>query len=235
MIQPIVTIEDTAYLGELIRIDTSKSTLTSNETVVTQVLLTPDTGITPIDVTADGYADYVYTSTGPKNITLAITNAGGTTTQTFTAAVTVVDTAALNLFSKDTDLVPFEPSVYDNLPEGWSKFTRLHKRAQDTILDNIDERNILKVDPLTGATTRYQATDLYDAQEVRTWSSQLVLSYLFEGMIKTQDDIFTKKALKYFQSAQARGNRAAIRLKNVDPSSLKPDTHDMISTRLERA
>ena len=234
MIQPIVNIEDTAYLGESVRIDCSKSILSEVEGDVTAITVIPDTGLDPIDCTEDGYVDYVYYVTGFKTVTLTVQTATSSATQTFTAVTEVVDPATLNLFSTDTDLSVLEPNLPSYVPQGWSKLTRLHRRAQDTILDTLDEKGILKRDPTTQAVSRYEASDIYDKLEVRTWSIQLALSFLFESLIVQPDDIYAKKAVKYFDGALTRGGLAGIRLKNQDPSNARPLVKNLVSTRLER-
>lgn len=225
MIKPILNSEDTAYLGESTRLDASRSLLSDVDGPIVTLTIQSEGISSPISCLNEGYLDVVYTTTGAKDVTVTVNGS----TQVFTGALNVIDPATLLLFSKDTDLVPFEPDCFKYLPEGWSKFTRLHKRAQETIIDSLDEKGIFKKDD-----SRYGAGDLFDASDVKSWAIALVLNYLYEGLSNQVDDIFSKKALKYFNAAEVKANRSAIRLKNEDATIIVPDVHLFSSSRLER-
>lgn len=224
---------DTVYqVGEKVRINCSGTFLSPDHAAITLVEIEPEAGAGFIPVTSTKLLDWQYSSAGTKVISLRVT-AGSP--ETFTHSLSVVTVASDALWSKDTDLLPYEPDVMKWLPKERSSFAFIHRRAQQSILTTLDERKVWKTE--TGE--RFAKGDLVDVQEVKDWSIALALQYLFEGLSNAVGDVFEVKAKKYASMVEQRSNRAAIRIDNNGDGEINQEDENEVryqfSSRIERA
>lgn len=195
-------------VGEKARIDCSQTFLSPDEAAITAFEIEPEAGAGFQNVLTDRYLDWQYSTAGDKVVTLRVTTDGAPTTAT--VDIEIVTAATDMLWSKDVDLLPYEPDILGNIPAGRSTFNMIHRRAQSTILTTLDERKIWNRD--TGA--RFEKDALVNVTEVKDWSIALVLMYIFEGLSNAVGDIFDLKAKKYASMVEARAARAFIRVDN---------------------
>lgn len=202
---PLVTTDKLIFVGEKTRIDCSRSFVIGNEgeEIVVSVKPSPDDSFIPTNT--DKHLDWVFDE--PGEVTLQVKLEIGAETKTIDHIIVVKDVALLKLFSDDSDLIPFEPDIRGYIPPQSSTFNLVHARAQDLILNILDEARIYGKDG-----ERLTADKIADVLEVRDWSTALTLQLIFEGMSNQVGDIYSLKADKYKGMAGERGNRASIRL-----------------------
>lgn len=146
---------------------------------------------------------------GLKKITLTVNN--GSTPVTDVKYQKVYSVLGDSLFSVDSDLLPFEPDIYKWCPVSRSSFKDIHRKAQFMILDWLNGNGFRNSD-----SEEFTKFDLLKKNQVRQWSSLLVLSLIFEGISNAADDVFDKKAKKYSaKSLEARNKFLMIDL-NAD-------------------
>jgi hypothetical protein len=227
----IIKCDDQVFSGDKIRINASESFLAQG------LLFTPtlsheisvDSGVTWYDITAKKGIDWVFSSAGIKTISLRL-NTTVPSSQIFTRDITVLDILTANLFSKDFDLYVHEPEIDQYLPKKWSSWNLVHKRAQDWIIDFLDEKGIFAEDG-----TKYTVADIMDKQQVKQLSTYKTLQFIFEGNSNVVGDLFSIKAAKYEGLSNTKASRSQLDLdynKNTIKDKFeKTDLHKIVVRR----
>lgn len=202
--------EPTVQVDDKIRLDASKTFIAKTSPAITIVEIQPTAAASFYAVTGssskDWYLDWSYAAAATNVVTVRVTVTGGAqTTKTFSISSITAETDAL--WSSDNDLTLYEPEILKYLPNGWSSYKRVHRRAQTTILNSLDERKIWDYNG-----NKFVKGDLLTTTEVRDWSIALTLQYIYEGTSNQIGDVFGEKAKKYATLANDRSNRAVIRI-----------------------
>lgn len=205
MIFPVIKAEAVIQVDDKTRIDVSKSYITPDESAITLYEIEPEAGTGFIDVTANKYLDWSYSTSGDKVISVRITTNGAPTLGSI--PVKALTAAEDNLFSNDNDLLEFESDILNWVKDGRSSFLDKHRAAQELILNELDSAQIWKQDG-----TRFVAADIVDIKEFKQWSKFLTLSIIFNSLSNQVDDIFSQKAAKYQSMAISGKTRATYRL-----------------------
>lgn len=213
------------YVGEMTLMSAVRSVATSNEGMITSVLIKPE-GADFISITEDRELSWVFEDIGPVSIELKITteeNATGTV-KTFDGEVVAIP----DLLSNDNDLVVREPGIMNELPRGHSSYIRAHVAAQNEILDYLYKRGIR-----SKAGSRLVYGDLADIQEVRTWAVLTALAIIFEGLDMQPGDTFSDNAKHYRDMADSVAASAIVSI--VGESEDQPTAHTLSEIRVGRA
>jgi hypothetical protein len=207
MIFGVIKTDDQVYSGDKIRIDVSGSFLTPDLTFATvSHEISVDAGVTWYNVSAKKYVDWIFTTTGTKTISLRLSTTEPAS-QVFTKDITVLNLSTANLFSKDFDLYNLEPEIDQYLPKKWSSWNIVHKRAQDWIIDFLDEKGIFNENG-----EKYTVADIMDVQQVKQLSTYKALEFIYEGNSNIVGDLFSIKAEKYRQMANTKASRSQLSL-----------------------
>ena len=225
MLFPNLTHEKIVQIDDKTRLNAMTSFITVNEVALTSYKINPD-GSGLIDVTAQKYLDWSYSTSGTKTITVEIDNGTGPVSKDFT--IEVISEVDDKLFSGDEDLVSHEPDILNYIPEGRYSFKNIHRASQDKIIDWLDEHRITD-----SSGDKLDKDNIHDIEEVRHWSKYLTLSTIFEGLSNSVDDIFKFKSDNYLGLAESANNRSQLRLEldkdgNVD---LRTDLRTMDLSR----
>jgi hypothetical protein len=208
MIFGIIKCDDEVFSNDKIRINVSESFLAEGFSFTPTVSheISVDAGVTWYDVSTKKGLDWIFSSAGTKTISLRI-NTTAPSTQVFTKDITVLDISTANLFSKDFDLYVHEPEIDQYKPKKWSSWNIVHKRAQDWIIDWLDEKGMMAQDG-----SKYAAADIMDKQQVKQFSVYKTLQFIFEGNSNIVGDLFSVKAAKYMELANTKSSRAILDL-----------------------
>lgn len=204
MIFPHIQIEKYVQENDKTRIDVARSFANGEE--ITLYEISVDNEVTYIDVTANMFLDWAFTTAGAYPIFVRLT---GTVTAPITMNKTIVikTEAEDNLFSSDDDLVQHEDDILNYVREGRSTYIDKHRLAQKIILNDLDKNQIWKDD-----NTRYTAADIIDVQEFAEWSKFVVLRLVMESLSNDINDIFHEKAIRYRSMEVEAKKRACLRL-----------------------
>lgn len=143
-----------------------------------------------------------------KKITLSVTNEDDTPlTATIVKYITVVSKLADRLFSTDDDLRKHESDILKYIPEGRATYLDIHRRAQTLILNWLDRNGY--IDDLGYKFTLHRCLSI---EEFKEWSTHLVLKLIFEGLVVSADDIFSKKAERYEDRETFWQGRSILRI-----------------------
>lgn len=203
----VIKTDDKVFTGDQLRIDVSSSFLApglSFGTISHEISI--DEGVAWFNVSAKKTADWIFSTAGEQIITLRLTTSTATT-ETFTKTVTVIDLTAQKLFSLDSDLYIIEPEIDQYLPKRWSSWNLVHLKAQEYIIDWLDEKKIFKRDG-----TKYGVNDILDLQEVKQWSTYKVLEFIYEGNSNIVGDISSIKRDKYRAMSDEKASRSQLSL-----------------------
>ena len=221
MIFGIIKTDDKVFTGDQLRIDVSASFLAPGSTFGTvSHEVSVDEGATWFNVSSKKLADWIFSTAGDKIITLRLTNSTGDF-ETFTKTVKVLDLTAQKLFSLDSDLYIIEPEIDQYLPKRWSSWNLVHLKAQEYIIDWLDEKKIMKRDR-----TKYTVNDLLDLQEVKQWSTYKALEFIYEGNSNIVGDISSVKRDKYKSMSNEKASRSQLSLNfsgNSEDTTQKTD------------
>ena len=223
---PLLRSDDKAQMGDKLRLDGSKSFVAPTG-VISKYEFDPTNGGTFIDTGTVSYMDWVYATAGTKTAKLRITS--GLATAVITTDIVVVSSAADALFSDDAALYEIEPTIMKYLPPERSSFKYVHRRVQKHIIDTYAQRRVYKEDG-----SKIQVVDIIDVTEVANWATIMALGYIFQGLSNAIDDVFDKKAKKYFMSAYAAEHLALRFDFNGDAELSEFENYDMITTGLFR-
>lgn len=187
------------------RLDASKSFSPKGEQAIEYVKISPEVGVSLINVydanPKNWFLDWEYQTAGSKVIEVEIK--AGPTVETFLYSIEVVTPEADKLFSKDSDLIQFEPDILKWLPAGKSSYNNIHRNAQTLILDWLDSIRVWRTDG-----TKLTKADLSLSDDLKQLSIYMVLELIFMGISNQVDDVFLNKAKAYGQKAllvQGRG------------------------------
>lgn len=222
---PLLRSDDKVQIGDKLRLDASKSFVAPSG-AITKYEFDPTNGGTYIDAGTVSYMDWVYSTAGTKTAKIRITSG---TTAVVTTSIIVVTANEDALFSDDAALVEIEPTIMKYLPPERSSFKYVHRRVQKHILDSYAQRRVYKDD---GA--KIELVDLIDVTEVANWATIMALGYIFQGLSNAIDDVFDKKAKKYFMHGYAAEHLALRFDFNGDGTIDEFENYDMISTGLFR-
>jgi hypothetical protein len=224
----IIISDQKVFRNDLIVFDFKKSYFTPDETPAAPSLEFSADNTTWYDVSSKKEISWRFSTAGNQTIYLRMTS---TTSgdQTFTYQVEVIDTAAQNLFSQDSDLIGYEPDIMKWLPKYWSSWNIIHLRAQEYILNFLREKAIYAEDG-----TDYKRDEIQNIDEVRDWSSALALYYIFSGTSNSTSDVFKEKSKQYEEIANTRAAKARISLdynKNLENDDPQEDLRSVILRR----
>ena len=204
----IVTLyQDKLQVDEKFRIDVGKTFMHPGGDSISSITIQPEGSGETFTVTNDKYLDYAYSTDGSKTITVTLNHTGGGGAVTKTATVEVVTAANEKLFSNDSDLIAHECEILNYLPVYKADYRYAHRLAQETILNNLNERGIRD-----SSDNRLTAAAIVDIEEVRQWSKFKTLSYIYESLANAIDDIFADKANRYRNMASNAEGKCLIRL-----------------------
>ncbi len=198
--------EQKVQVDDKTRIDANKSFISGSSATIVSIEIDPDSTSGYFDVTADGFLDWAYPTSGQKVVSCRITDSDAMQT-IGSVTINVVTAAEDNLFSSDDDLLGYEPELYTYLARGRNSFLNIHRKAQFEILDELDANKIRKDDG-----SEYTAADIVDIEEFRKYSTFLTLNIIFEGISNDVDDIFRVKANKYRERYVQAKKRAELKL-----------------------
>ena len=225
----VIKTDDKVFTGDQLRIDVSSSFLApglSFGTISHEISI--DEGVTWFNVSAKKSADWIFSTAGAKIITLRLTTSTATT-QTFTKTVTVLDLTAQKLFSLDSDLYIIEPEIDQYLPKRWSSWNLVHLKAQEYIIDWLDEKKIFKRDG-----SKYGVNDILDLQEVKQWSTYKVLEFIYEGNSNIVGDISSVKRDKYRTMSDEKASRSQLSLNYSGDVADTTQRTDLFSVQVVR-
>ena len=227
----ILESDPVVQVNDKIRLKAVRSFVSKDEASITLVEIEPEAGNGFIDVTGndsdDWYLDWSYATDGTAVSTLRITTDGAPVTTTLN--VTVVTAADDKLFSTDADLLKYETEIMDLLPDGYSSFNFMHRKAQQLILDWFNEEGYRAV-----GNAKITADEILDADEVRKWSEAWTLSLIYNDNSNSIDDKFKEKSNDYKSLAVDARRRSVIELdlnkdgEITDGEFIRPQSLDII-------
>lgn len=234
MVFPSLTIENVIQVDDKLRIDASLSFSNNGETI-TDVLIQPEASESFISVYNTNedkwYLDWAYELDGTKDVVVRVV--GDTNTKDKTYQIDVLSEDDDALFSNDADLYGYEPTIKDDLPKGKNSFKFVHRKAQELILDYLNEQRIWKQDG-----SRYLKQDVVDAtdsevkNQFKRWSTLQTLLIIFESNQVSVDDIFQEKMLHYTRLMNQSKATSALRLDSNNDGEL--EIRDIRSTYMVR-
>jgi hypothetical protein len=201
----VIKTDEAIFAGDKTRIDVSQSFVSPEETQTFTLEIKALDAVEFIDVSAKKYLDWLYLTPGAHTITLKMV--AGLKTELFTQVVNVLDVQELKLFSKDSDLMIFEPEILLRLPRKWSSFNVIHYKVQKQILKKLAEKGIVANDQSV-----ITVDEILDVEEVRDLSCYMALALIFEGAQNQRGDMFDEKSKEYAGKAFEKFNAAVIRL-----------------------
>lgn len=225
----VIKTDDKVFTGDQLRIDVSSSFLApglSFGTISHEISI--DEGVTWFNVSAKKSADWIFSTAGEQIITLRLTTSTAAT-ETFTKTVTVLDLTAQKLFSLDSDLYIIEPEIDQYLPKRWSSWNLVHLKAQEYIIDWLDEKKTFKRDG-----TKYGVNDILDLQEVKQWSTYKVLEFIYEGNSNIVGDISSIKRDKYRAMSDEKASRSQLSLNYSGDVADTTQRTDLFSVQVVR-
>ena len=227
----VIKSDDNVFTGDKLRIDVSGSFLAPALVFATiSHEISVDSGVTWYNITDKKYVDWIFTTAGTKTISVRISTTEPAS-QIFTKDVTVLNLATANLFSLDFDLYAHEPEIDNYRPKKWSSWNMIHKRAQDWIIDFLDEKGIFAEDG-----SKYTVSDILDKQQVKQLSTYKALQFIFEGNSNVAGDLFGIKAAKYEQLSNTKASRSQLALDfNKDTVSTVSERTNLQTILVRRA
>jgi len=205
MMFPNLHFESVLQVDDRTRLDASFSYVDKSEIALTTIEIEPEAAAGFISVFAsnsrDWFLDYQYATDGAKVVTVRVDNGSGPVTATFNLNVlSVVDD---RLFSDDSDLISIRNDILKYLPDGKNSFLNVHRKAQELIMANLDERGITDVNG-----DRLTKEDVIEIEEVNEWSTFLTLSIIFQDLSNAIDDVFERDSKRYKSRALDHRKRA---------------------------
>lgn len=158
---------------------------------------------------------------GIKKIEVTVNN--GSTPASYYFYQKVYSVAGDRLFSSDLDLISEETTIMKYVPAGKSSFLYVHRRAQEMILEWLDQNGWVNT-----SEEKFTKHDIIDVSETRAWSKYLALELIFRDFGNAKDDVFKQKADFYEKQAINARNRMVLRLDvnkdGVADADISPDT-----------
>ena len=207
---PQLNIENIVQVNDTIRLDATRSYASKDEAAISLVEIEPENGAGFIDVTGskstDWFLDWEYSgSSRTVDITVRVTTDGAPVAFTFN--LDVITKADDKLFSTDGDLLQHEEEIFKFLPKGKTSFIYKHRRAQELIIEDFNERGVTNFNQ-----KKLTKDDFIDIEEVKQWSIHLTLSLIFADNSNVVGDNFSQKADNYLSMALGHRDRAFFRV-----------------------
>jgi hypothetical protein len=206
---PILKCETIVQQKDKIRFLASRSFVTDENSEIDSVEIRPSANDDFIDITNSDpdlwYLDWAYLDDGEHEVTLRVTGGGQSAQKTIT--VTAISEQDDYLFSTDEDLRAREHDIEKWIPDGYSSWNHIHRQAQKSILDWLDETRIIKPDG-----SRFNAKDLVDKQQVRRLSLYTSLRMIFGSISNQVGDVFDEKRSEYHTMETQARNRNWLKL-----------------------
>jgi hypothetical protein len=205
---PILEIEPIVQIGDKTRLNALKSFIAPQDGTFDLVRIKPTASAQYITVSeTDRHLDWVYSASGVVTVSLLVIKNCPYASGEIEKNITVVTAEQDNLFSTDEDLRLHEPEILKWVVDGRSSFLDMHRRAQVLIMKWLDKEGYVDVygNPFTKAA-------IVDVEEVKAWSTFLVLKLIFEGLSNATDDIFHEKAKRYNGKMQEYRKKALLRI-----------------------
>ena len=203
---PLLEVEPIVQVGDKTRLSGLKSFIAPVDRDFDLVRIKPSDASQFITASAE-FLDWVYSASGTVNVTLYVQSNCPYASAEVEKSITVVTAAQDNLFSNDSDLSLHEPEILKWVVDGRSSFLDMHRRAQTLILKWLDKEGY--VDSNGNPFTK---SAIVDIEEVRAWSTFLVLKLIFEGLSNATDDIFHEKAVRYNGKMMEYRKKALLRI-----------------------
>lgn len=212
---PRLRLERVVQVDDSTRLDASSSFISKGESAVTLVEIEPSAGDGFVDVMSSNsknwFLDWQYSGTSEtKAVSVRVTTDG--VPVVYTENLEVLTVADDHLFSDDKDLIDNEEDILKFLPEQRKSFLNVHRKAQELIVADFDERGVVDTRgrPLTKA-------NFVDIDEVRQWSRDLAMSLIFQDLSNAVGDVFSLKSQFYYSEGLKHKDRAYFRVdKNND-------------------
>ena len=190
---PILEVEAIVQVNDKTRLNGFKSFIAPTDESFDLIRIKPNASAQFITVSNDDkYLDWIYSASGTQTVTLYVQKNCPYASGQVEKTISVVTAAQDYLFSGDDDLKAHEPEILKWVVDGRSSFLDLHRRAQTLIMKWLDKEGY--VDAYGNAFTKEA---IVDVEEVKQWSTFLVLKLIFEGLSNATDDIFHEKAKRY--------------------------------------
>jgi uncharacterized protein YktA (UPF0223 family) len=227
----LIKCDDKVFTGDKLLVDVSGSFLAPGLVFATiSHEISFDAGVTWIDISSTKKINWIFSTSGTKLITLRL-NSTVPSTATFTKSVTCLNLTTQGLFSNDSDLYGYETEIDQYLPKKWSSWNLVHLKAQEWIVDWLDEKRLFKEDG-----TKYQAADILDVEQVKQLSCAKVLELIYESNINTVGDVFTVKRDKYKEMVQEKASKSQIALDfNGNATQEVDEKTDLLGITVRRA
>ena len=205
MIFTTIKTESIVQIGDKTRLIVD-SFISGGSDTITLIEIDPDTSGTFYDITSKSYFDWAYPTEAVVTATVRVTDSGASV-DTVTRDINIVSETTDNLFSRDSDLVAYEPDLIKWIQSGRNSYIDKHRAAQIEILGELDANRIWKDND-----EPYTASDIVLVAEFTELSKFTTLRIIFEGISNSIDDVFHVKALRYKSLATTAKKRATLRL-----------------------
>lgn len=235
-----LNLEDIVQTDDATRIDASQTFVSPDEGAIVLMRVSPDNGVTWYDVTnidpEKRYLDWAYNTDGDKTIKLEVTTDSSAASEK-DFLLSVISKQDDCLFSSDSDLRKHEPEILCFLRRGRKSFLDVHRCAQKIIIDwlamQIDVKDC-EIDTSDGCVVRkLTKKDLYDLEEVRSWSVYQALIIIFEGLSNQEGDVYSQKVARYSELMYRARSRSEVTT-DFDQDGKADYKEKMRTTRLTR-
>lgn len=202
---PNLIYEPTIQISDRTRLDGTKSWVTQDEDDIVLVQIEPASGHGFISVTEDKFLDWEYAASGVQDVTILV--ATESATGQISRAITVISSSDDHLFSTDSDIQIHEPSIMKWVQDGRNSYLDVHRRAQTIILKWLDREGYVDA-----SNKPYTKQAIVNIEEVKQWSTYIVLRLIFEGISNAINDVFAQKKKFYNDLEIEWKNRTVLRL-----------------------
>lgn len=203
---PILEVEPVVQVGDKTRLNGLKSFISPVDGDFDLIRIKPTAASNWITASA-GYIDWVYSASGTVTVTLYVQTNCPYASAEVEKDISVVTEAQDYLFSTDQDLRLHEPEILKWVVDGRSSFLDMHRRAQVLIMKWLDKEGYVDVNG-----NPFTKDAIVDIEEVKAWSTYLVLKLIFEGLSNAVDDVFSVKAKYYAGKMQEYRKKSLLRI-----------------------
>lgn len=230
---PQIKTESIVQTDDMTRLFAGDSFATQDEPAVSNVEIEPESGAGFISVfnanKKNWFLDWSYAGVSRTvTATVRVTTDGSPVSKT--VDFDIITPADDLLFSDDGDLLALENEVLNYVPGGRTSWLNVHRKAQEIILGEIDERGIQNTDG-----SRITKDQIIEVDDVKRWSTYLALAIIFENISNEPGDTFALKAAGFTDSARFHAERSFLRIDfNKDGTATKGEQEPVRSSRLIR-
>jgi len=177
-------------VGDRLRIDASRNSVTPDMDAISLVEVDPDGSGTYFDVSSDLFLDWQYSASGTFTIQLRVT--AGAASEIFAETIEVKDEQDDCLFSDDSDLLGFEPSIRDCLDCHRCNFNHIHRQIAKCIYECLRDEGLL-----------WHGCELIDiaklkgSEQLRKWSTFWALENIYRNASKSPEDFWAQRSQFY--------------------------------------